>query len=328
LLLPVRNAVETLGSALRSIQRQTFGAWECIVVDDGSSDGSLELLRRIAKDEPRFQVLEQPPRGIVAALNAGLSRVNGRYVARMDADDVMHRERLERQVAVLDVDTRLAGVGCHVRLFPRSRVQGGLLEYERWLNSISSTDAVRREAFVECPIAHPTLLARAALLREFGYRDQGWPEDYDLVLRLLIAGHELGVVPRRLLSWRDGPLRLSRTGSAYRIEQFVACKAHFLVQSRLSNELRYVLWGYGGTGKALARALLEHGRTPSHIVEVHPGRIGQRIAGARVVAPGDLPALERRPIVVSVAGAEPRSQVRAALSAMGYTEQIDFVCAA
>jgi hypothetical protein len=94
-----------------------------------------------------------------------------------------------------------------------------------------------------------------------------------------------------------------------------------------------VLWGYGDTGRALCKALRAHGRHPHAIVEVHPGRIGQRIQGAAVISPEALPEWRRSgqgplPIVVSVARRVPREQVRAALRAFGWVELRDYVCAA
>jgi hypothetical protein len=219
-------------------------------------------------------------------------------------------------------------VGCHVRLFPRSALAEGMRAYERWLASIDSPRRVQEEAFVECPLAHPTLMARREILQALCYRDCGWPEDYDLVLRLLEAGHDLGVVPRRLLSWRHGPDRLSHTSSVYAISRFTACKASFLARSFLSAVDRYLLWGYGATGKALRAALHEHHKQPSAIVELHPGRIGTRIHGAPVIRPEELRSRPRQPLVVSVAGETPRSEIRAALAALGYRELRDFVCAA
>jgi hypothetical protein len=201
-------------------------------------------------------------------------------------------------------------------------------EYERWLCSIDSADRVRAEAFVECPVAHPTLVIRSELLKEMRYRDRDWPEDYDLILRLLAAGSEIAVLPRRLLCWRDGPGRLSRSSPTYAIERFTACKAAFLAEGFLTDSTEYVLWGYGGTGKELRRALLEHGRRPSHIVELHPGRLGTRIHGAPVIPPDALETLRDRPIVVSVAGAGPRQEIRGDLRRMGFREGVDYLCAA
>jgi hypothetical protein len=240
----------------------------------------------------------------------------------------MHRDRLDAQVRALEAAPGLAAVGCHVRLFPRAGLSEGMRDYERWLRSVDSPARVRDEAFVESPVAHPTLVFRREVLVRFGYRDMGWAEDYDLLLRLLAAGRDVGVVPRRLLAWRDGPRRLTRTAPAYAADRFPVCKAAFLAGDFLAGTDRYVLWGYGGTGRALRRALLAHGKRPSHVVEVHPGRLGQRIHGARVIGIDELLRERFRPIVASVAGERPRGQIREALRAIGFEERRDFVCAA
>lgn len=327
-LLPAYNAGRTLAAALESVRRQHEARWECVVVNDGSTDDTGRLAREAAAADPRFRVVRLPHRGVVAALQSGLARCRAPYVARMDADDLMRRDRLGCQLALLERQPGLSAVGSHVRLFPRSRLAGGMRAYERWLASIDSPASVRREAFVECPIAHPTLMVRTDVLRRFGYRDRGWPEDYDLVLRFLSAGLSIAVVPRRLLCWRDEPGRLSRTAESCSIERITACKAEFLARGPLAGSGRYILWGYGGTGKALARALAQHGLHPAHIVELHPGRLGQRICGAEVIAPARLPDVAPEPIVVSVAGFGPRQEIRQALDSMGYCEGRHFVCAA
>ena len=107
-----------------------------------------------------------------------------------------------------------------------------------------------------------------------------------------------------------------------------AIKAAFLAAHFLAGTETYILWGFGDTGRSLHRELLRHGKRPSHVVEVHPGRLGNVIHGAPVVAYDRLPRLPRRPVVVSVAGEEPRRQIREALAAMGFRELQDFVCAA
>jgi len=327
-LLPVRDADATLATALRSVARQRESRFECWIADDGSRDGSREVARRWAATDPRFRVLELPRRGLVATLTGGLAACRGPVVARMDADDVMHRDRLAAQLAALDAQPGLAAVGTHVRIFPRAELSQGLRNYESWLNAIDSPGRVRAEAFVECPVAHPTLAIRRAMLAKLGYRDPGWPEDYDLLLRLLATGAEIGMVPRRLLAWRDGPGRLSRRDPRYATARFTACKAAHLAAGLLGAADRYVLWGYGGTGRALHRALLAHGKRPSHIIELHPGRLGNTIHGSPVVPPEALRALPRGPLVASVAGAAPRAKIRAALTELGYRETRDFVCAA
>jgi len=328
-LLPAHDAESTLPAALESLRRQRLERFECIVVDDGSRDGTRAIAERVASRDSRFRIIGIPHSGIVGALEAGLDACRAPYVARMDADDLAHRDRLVLQYRALEARADLAGVGCHVRMFPRAGLTAGRLAYERWLNSVRDEEDVFRQRLIECPIAHPSLFVRTEVLRRFRYRDCGWPEDYDLVLRILESGARLGMVPRRLLFWREGPVRLSRTHPAYALERFVECKAHFIAQGWLARHDRYVLWGYGDTGRTLCRALARYAKLPSAIVELHPGRLGQRIAGAPVIEPDALAALVPRPerIVVSVAGLVARARILAHLEKSGFGPE-SFVFAA
>ncbi|MDP6979738.1 MAG: glycosyltransferase family A protein [Myxococcota bacterium] len=343
ILLPVFDAERWLGVCLRSLQRQRMGDWECVLVDDGSSDGSLAIAREFAAGDPRIRVFAEPHAGLIAALQFGLAHCRAPIVVRMDADDWMHRDRLALQCAAFDDDRSLCAVGTRVRLFPRSRagdtrerplpgeearVRTGRFGYEAWLNAIESPRDVVRNAWIECPIAHPTLAIRREALERFGYRDVPWPEDYDLVLRLIAAGERLGVVPKRLVAWREAGDRLSRRSTRYDTDAFAACKAAHLAQTFLRERGDYGLWGYGGTGRLLASKLQEHGLAPRHIVDVHPRRVGQRIRGAPVIAPEALAHHERTPLVVSVAGTGARQEIRGFLEGLDYREGRDFVCAA
>ncbi len=104
ILLPVRNAEHTLPDALDSVTRQTFTRFRVLVVDDGSTDGSSDILKAYADRDTRFHILSSGGAGLVAALNQGLAACNAPLIARMDADDIMLPERIERQVAYLDAN--------------------------------------------------------------------------------------------------------------------------------------------------------------------------------------------------------------------------------
>lgn len=330
ILIPAYDAERTLGTTLDSALRQTFADWECVVVDDGSNDGTSRVIEAFARRDRRFVAATSAHAGIVGALNHGLTLCRGEFVARLDADDFMHRHRLERQLELAQREPGLGALGCHVRLFPRRADAGGRRGYERWLNSLDSEQALRRDRFVECPLAHPSLFVRKSVFDAYPYRDVAWAEDYDLILRFYASGVRVGVVPEVLLFWREAPDRLSRTDSRYSLSRFVECKAHFLAHGFLRTDRDYVLWGYGDTGRSLARALHVHGKHPTHIVELHRGRLGQRILNAPVISPDALGALSPRPerVVVSVAGSGARSEIRARLAHMGFLEERDFVCAA
>src|SRR4029453_15631867 len=104
-LLPVRDAATTLAASLRSVSRQRLRELECIVVDDGSRDASLAIARAHARRDARLRVIAQPALGLVPALLRGLAECSAPLVARHDADDCMHRDRLALQAAALEAET-------------------------------------------------------------------------------------------------------------------------------------------------------------------------------------------------------------------------------
>lgn len=328
ILLPVWNAEATLSVCLRSLLRQTESDWECIVIDDGSRDRSLTIAHAFAARDPRFRVEARPHAGLIATLNAGISLCSAAIVARMDADDWMHRDRLRLQCAALEDNPDLDALGCFTRSFPRRELSDGRRRYEGWLHSLADAESIWRGRFIECPIAHPSLTIRRASLARLGYRDRGWPEDWDLLLRLLRNGPRVGIVAQRLLGWRDRPDRLSRSDPRYALDRFTACRAWHLHRDFLAEDPSYILWGHGRTGRALRNELAGLGHRPAAIVEVHPRRIGQTIGGAPVIPPPALVKQPPYPVVVSVAGAGPRGEIRAALTEMGFHEGIHFICAA
>lgn len=320
MLIPVRNAAQTLRDALRSVQRQRLSDWECVLVDDGSTDESLALAHEWSALDPRFRVFARPALGLVEALNFGLSQCRAPFVARMDADDLMHSQRLAQQLAALKRNPSLSLLGCRVRLFPRHRLQRGYRAYESWLNQLCHPEDVAREVYVECPVAHPTWMARTTLLRQFGYRACPWPEDYDFVLRLILAGLEVASLPERLHLWRVHENQTRHRHPRYSRTSLVRCKAHFLARGPLSKHHSYVLWGYGPTGRTLSRALSTEGKHAAAIVEVHPRRLAARGHRPPFIAPEELPMWTHLPLVISVAGSHARREIRNFLSELPYRE--------
>jgi hypothetical protein len=240
----------------------------------------------------------------------------------MDADDVALPERLELQVAAIE-EEGLAAVGGRVEYFPQPT--DGLRAYADWLNSLVTVEAALRDLWVECPLPGPGLTARADLL---SYRDRGWPEDYDLVLRIWEAGGRFRNVDRLVHRWRDHPERLTRTDPGYTLDAFRRCKVHFLRRTLLADGRAAVVWGAGPTGKALARALLAAGTPLAAFVEVDPRKLGKRIHGAPVVPVErgcDFPGALH---LGAVSGPEGRARVREAAAGLGLVEGSDFVAAA
>jgi glycosyltransferase involved in cell wall biosynthesis len=321
-LLPVRDEELFLAECLGSLSAQTLSGFEVIVVDDGSTDASPAIAAEHAREDSRFRVVRQQHAGMVAASERARIEARAPLIARMDGDDVALPERLELQIAAID-EEGLAAVGGQVEYFPSST--DGMRAYADWLNSLVTVDAALRDLWVECPLPGPGLTARAEFL---AYRDRGWPEDYDLVLRIWEAGGRFRNVDALVHRWRDHPKRLTRRRPAYTLAAFRRCKVHFLRRTLLAGGRAAVVWGAGPTGKAFARELLAAGTPLAAFVEVDPRKLGKEIHGAPVVPverAGDFPGTLA---LGAVSGPEGRARVRELAAGLGLVEGSDFVAVA
>jgi glycosyltransferase involved in cell wall biosynthesis len=323
IILPFRNAAATLAVAVDSIRSQTLREWELLLWDDGSTDTSRPMAETLAEHDGRIRVLGGTHVGIVEALRQACAAATGDYLARMDADDIAHPDRLEAQLAYMESNPHVAVCGTQVRVYgPATRV--GQRRYIRWLNETVSEPDILRELFIECPLPHPTFfLRRSAYEAIDGYLDLGWPEDYDLILRLFQAGFGIGKVPRVLLDWQDLPGRHSRTDPRYAERQFRAVKRHYLFRTYLKDRSNFYQWGPGEVGKRWLREWEE--RRPVAVVDINPKRIGETIHGVPVIAPEDLPPPGKTFFVVAVGAPDVRRLIREWCCARGYVEQRDYL---
>jgi glycosyltransferase involved in cell wall biosynthesis len=327
-LLPCRDAAPWLPTAAQSIQRQTFRDYEILAVDDGSADGTAEILDKWASIDARVRVLHSARVGLVEALRLAATRANGELLARMDADDIAHQRRFELQLQLLDSAPAVAACGARIRYFPRAVLKDGGRGYEDWINSLTTPAQLARDIFVECPIAHPTLLIRRAVFDAVGgYRDAGWPEDYDLALRLWSAGHGLANVPRVLLAWRERADRTSHVDAHYGHAAFRRCKAFYL-QRTLAAGRPLLVAGSGPSGKSFAREMVSLGSRLAAFVDVDARKIGQVIHGAEVVPPERIAEFNGAFGVAAVADRTARTEIRSYFERAGWCEMIDFCAVA
>jgi glycosyltransferase involved in cell wall biosynthesis len=328
-LLPCRDAADHLPQAISGIRMQTFRDFEVVAVNDGSADDTADLLERWAARDDRVRVVHLERVGLPAALQTGSGLCRSALLARADADDVAHPRRFAEQVEFLGSRPEVAAVGTQVRYFPWGAVGWGARRYQTSLNDLTEPEQVARDAFVECPIAHPTLMVRRdAFEKAGGYQTNAWPEDYDLVLRLHTSGARLANVPRVLHFWREGSHRMSRSDPRYAPDAFRRCKIHYLRRSLPDARDSVRLWGAGRVGKDFARALAADGIHIRGFFDIDPRRIGQEIYGALVEDAEAVTRYTDAYLLVAVGAAGARDVIREQLTAAGFEEPSDYCCVA
>jgi glycosyltransferase involved in cell wall biosynthesis len=311
-LLPVRNARPWLLRSLDGLWQQSFRDFEVIAVDDGSSDGSAEMLEAAAERESRLRVVRTPGQGLPASLNLALRSSSAPIVARMDADDLVSRNRLAQQHAHLTAHPETAVVGSRVRLFPGSAVGAGMGRWITWHNALLTHEAMTREALIDSPLVHGTAMMRREWLERIGgWTSQPWPEDLDLWIRLIDAGARLDKCPETLYAWRQHPASATRRDPRYARAQFDALKLDTLERWLLGPDAApHVL----GVGTSL-------GRWYDMLAARYPRT---RAIETRSPHPSLLATLVP-PVVLVLVAYQRRDSWRRAMTDHGFRERRDFI---
>jgi glycosyltransferase involved in cell wall biosynthesis len=328
-ILPCFNAEGTLEKALLSMSNQRYQDFEIITVDDGSTDSTAQALKDWRKRDSRIRIIEQEHQGIIRSLNTGIRHSQAPFIARMDADDYSHPHRIEKQVAFLENNPQISMVGCQVEMFPKDKVQGGYRRYVGWLNRLIRHEQITREIFIESPFAHPSvLIRRAAFELVGGYEDHGWPEDYDLWLRMYLAGIKFGKVPEVLFSWREHPGRITRTDSRYSVENFIRAKTHYLCRGPLADRDAVIVWGAGQMGRRISKHLLRNGAPIVAFIDIDPKKIGRTLRSRPIYPVEDVLPIwnaNKNPALLAAVGSQgARELIREQLARFGLSEGSDW----
>lgn len=222
-IIPTYNYADFIVQSLQSIQAQTYENWECIVVDDGSTDNTADVVSGFVKSDPRIKSIQQTNQLQGAAKNTGLKNSSGHYVQFLDADDLIEKRKLERQVEYLENHAEVDIVYGDVRFFrnenPEERFYTLWGENKPWQPGISGAgQAVLLPLLRLNTVPINTPLVRRDLLERVGFFDSSLPalEDWDYWLRCAVAGARfqfepledtLALVRWHAVSWSKNDLR-------------------------------------------------------------------------------------------------------------------------
>ncbi len=218
ILIPNLNGMPYLEGAIQSCLSQTY---ECkiLVVDNGSSDTSLEYLRKIEKMHENLKFISEEEKGISSALNLGLLQIDTKYVARLDADDEMVEDRILRQVAFLEENPKCMVVGSQLKYINEQGIEIGQSSYPE-----SQSELIRSFAYSN-PIAHPSVMFRRDVVLQLGLYNprMNGAEDLDLWLRCINVGG-IANLPLLLTKYRQHDLQISRSKKTLSVEIRIRAK--------------------------------------------------------------------------------------------------------
>lgn len=198
-IMSVFNGEDFLRDSIQSVLDQSFKNFEFIIIDDGSSDNSLQVIRSYEVSDPRIRLITQKNQGLAKALNIGIKNSRAKYIARIDADDICYESRLMKQFNFMEQNHSVDLIGCSLDVINE---HGSITASKKQLTNFKD---ICKKKYLLSPLFHPTFFGRKAFFEaNNGYRENFvFAQDYDLVLRGLDSGSIILNLEEKLVKWRD-----------------------------------------------------------------------------------------------------------------------------
>lgn len=253
-VMPVYNAESYLNDSITSILKQTYRDFEFIIIDDGSTDNSLSVIKEF-KDK-RIKIISRENRGIAYSLNQAIEMSSGEYIARMDADDISSEDRLEKQVEYLDNNLQIGLVGSRFKMLYQGSIDD---EYKKemevfYKNCNEEIDENNIESMLEgYKILHPTWMFRKNIIHEIGGYRECASEDSEFLFRAAMMGIKMARIDEKLLQYRIVSSSKSATDRK-KLSSKKSCiefKLDYIKDTlnSIKNNFQYIIWGADISGK-------------------------------------------------------------------------------
>tara|TARA_B110001452_G_scaffold167522_1_gene139981 strand:+ start:68 stop:1042 length:975 start_codon:yes stop_codon:yes gene_type:complete len=300
-VIPFKNPLSYFEDCLKSVINQSYKNLQIILVNDHSTDNSEKLALKFSKEDSRIELVNNIGKGIVDALNTGSEIARGKYITRMDADDIMSKNKIEILRSLIEEKkTMFIAVGS-VKYFASKKPMGnGYLKYAKWLNELTSNEKNFEEIYKECTIPSSCwMMNRSDFENIKGFKKLNYPEDYDFLFRVYYNGIKLTTTKEIIHLWRDHPMRTSRNSKDYLFENFIPLKVKYLLKNELKKKEELVLWGSGKKGKLVAKKLIENNCSFTWISN-NQKKIGLEIYHQKIQSTSMLKTEKKKLIICSI----------------------------
>lgn len=324
-IIPFYNAEKSLHDACKSLAKQTFLDFECILIDNNSTDKSAEIANEWKQRDYRFKLVYEKRQGVAYASARGSKQAKSKYIARMDSDDIMIDYRLEKQYNFLESNLEYGAVGGLVKFGGNQKKAAGIKRFVDWNNQIIAHEQVSLYQFAELPVINPTLMWRKQTEVDYGgYQHGDFPEDFELILRWLSKGVKIGKVNLEVLIWNDPPNRLTRTDERYSFDSFYKIKAYYLnlwLQKHNPHYPDVLIWGASRLARKRAQHLVKSNIHILGYIDIST----KRDIGENIIHFKDIPPVGKAFILIYTPQINIKEKIKTHFQSIGYKNGIHFL---
>lgn len=237
-VMGIYNCEKTLKESIDSLLNQSYEFFEIILCEDGSKDNTLQIAKEYVRNYPKKirLIQNETNKGLAYSLNRCIAISKGEYIARMDADDISHKDRFEKQMSYLESHPECALVGSQAFLFNDNGI---------WGIRKTKSDPFKKDFLFGSQFIHPTIIIKKAILNQIGNyavsKATLRAEDYDLFMRLYAAGYEGHNMQDILLNYREDGTTFKKRAFKYRLDEAKVRYDGFKKMKLLPLGLLYVL---------------------------------------------------------------------------------------
>ncbi len=325
-LMSVYNGEEFIQESIDSILEQTFNDFELIIINDASTDKTEEIIEQY--DDNRIKLFNfSENRGVGAALNFGLSMVQGKYIAKADADDIYDSDRLLKQKHYLDINEDITLVGSLIKYFPHNKDVKKSDQYkfiksvqEIQHNKFTKWQEITEKIYWYCCITHSTIMARSEIIKKIGYEDMRLGEDYKLFYDLNKQGYKMANLQEVLSMIRVSKVSLSTNKD-------LIYRALYNIKKEEINNLfssgKVYIWGAGSFGKNAFKIFKKENLDIYGFIDSNPNLWGFKLINRKIYSTDILERSKR--IKVIIASQPGKFEIVKYLRNLGYQHLKDFV---